>query len=178
MRYVRTLRATTLSLRRVVLRMVDKVEATVTATITFSHLRSTSTIFPVTLVQDLAVVAVDISIQMDAGNTVINFLVGILPTMTLTMDMEDMTVEMVDQADLADLADQMDLVDLAILTDQVDQGGQGGPIAIERVPGADANEDADFVFLMTAYLATVGIMEHLLFQMVALVYRKVIQQMR
>ena len=121
-------------------------------------------------------VAMDIQIQMDADNTVINLLVEILPTMIPTMDMEDMTVEMVDQVDLTDPADQMDLVDLAILTDQVDQGGQGGPIATEHVPGADANDDADFVYLMTVYLAIVGIMEHLLFRTVPLQCRKAIQR--
>ena len=165
----------TLPLRRMALRMVDKVETTMEATVIFNHHGSMSIIFPTILVQDLATVAVDNSTRMDADNMVINLLAEILLTMIPTMDMEVMTVEMADQLDQMDL---MDLVGLAILTGQADQGGQGGPIATELVPGADANVDADFVFLMTAFLATVGIMEHLLSQTAVLRYNRVTLQTR
>ena len=94
------------------------------------------------------------------------------------MDMEGMDVEVVDQMDLTDQMDLMDLAGLAIQMGQADQGGQGGPIATEPVPGADANVDADFVFLMTAYLATVGIMERLLFQTAVLWHNRATQQMK
>ena len=168
----------TLPLRRMALRMVDEVETTMEATIISNHHRSMSIIFPTILVQDLATVAVDNSTQMDADNMVINLLAEILPTMIPTMDMEGMAVEMVDQVDLMDQMDLMDLAGLAIQMGQADQGGQGGPIATELVPGADANVDADFVFLMTAFLATVGIMEHLLSQTAVLRYNRVTLQTR
>ena len=175
---VHILLAITLPLRRMALRMVDEVETTMEATIISNHRRSISIIFPTILVQDLATVAVDNSTQMDADNTVINLLAEILLMMIPTMDMEDMAVDTADRMDLTDQADRMDLVGLAILTGQVDQGGQGGPIATELVPGADANVDADFAFLMTAFLATVGIMEHLLSQTAVLRYNRVTLQTR
>jgi hypothetical protein len=168
----------TLPLRRMALRMVDEVETTMEATIISNHRRSISIIFPTILVQDLATVAVDDSTQMDADNMVINLLVEILLTTIPTMDMEAMTVEMADQMDQMDQMGLMDLAGLAILMGQADQGGQGGPIAIELVPGADANVDADFVFLMTAFLATAGIMEHLLFQTAILRHNRATRQMR
>ena len=146
-------------------RMVDEVEATMEATVISNHRRSMSIIFPTILDQDLAMAEVGILIQIDADNMVINLLAEILPTMIPTMDMEGMAVEMVDQVDLMDQMDLMDLAGLAIQMGRADQGGQGGPIVTELVPGADANVDADFAFLMTAFLATVGIMEHLLFRM-------------
>jgi hypothetical protein len=167
-----------LPLRRMALRMVDKVETTMEATIISSHHRSMSIIFPTILVQDLAMVAVDNSIQMDADNMVINLLAEILPTTIPTMVMEGMVVETVDQVDLMDQMDLMDLAGLAIQMGRADQGGQGGPIATELVPGADANVDADFAFLMTAFLATVGIMEHLLSQTAVLRYNRVTLQTR
>ena len=160
------------------LRMVYKVETTMEATIISGHHRPMSIIFPTILVQDLAMVAVDNSIQMDADNMVINLLAEILPTTIPTMVMEGMVVETVDQVDLMDQMDLMDLVGLAILMGQADQGGQGGPIATELVPGADANVDADFVFPMTAFLATVGIMEHLLFQTALLQHNMATLRMR
>ena len=169
----------TLPLRRMALRMVDKVETTMEATVISDHHRSMSIIFPTILVQDLATVAVDNSTQMDADNMVINLLAEILLTMIPTMDMEGMAVEMVDQQiDLMGQMDLMDLVGLAIQMGRADQGGQGGPIATELVPGADANVDADFVFLMTAFLATVGIMEHLLFQTAVLWHNRATLQTR
>ena len=169
---VHILLAITLPLRRMVLRMVDKVETTMEATIISNHHRSISIIVPIILVQDLATVAVDNLTQMDADNMVTNLLAEILPTMIPTMDMEGMAVEVVDQMDLTDLAG------LAIQMDQADQGGQGGPIATELVPGADANVGAGFVFLMTAFLATVGIMEHLPSQTAVLRYNRATLQMR
>ena len=168
----------TLPLRRMAPRMVDEVETTMEATIISNHHRSISIIIPIILVQDLATVAVDNSTQMDADNMVINLLAEILPTMIPTMDMEGMAVEMVDQVDLMDQMDLMDLAGLAIQMGQADQGGQGGPIATELVPGADANVDADFVFLMTAFPAIVGIMEHLLSQTAVLRYNRATLQMR
>ena len=176
--FVHILLVIALPLRRMALRMVDKVETTMEATIISNHRRSISIIFPTILVQDLATVAVDNSTQMDADNMVINLLAEILPTMIPTMDMEDMAVEMVDQTDLMDQVDLMNLAGLATPMGQADQGGQGGPIATKLVPGADANVDADFVFLMTAFLATVGIMEHLLSQTAVLRYNRATLQMR
>ena len=176
--FVHILLVITLPLRRMALRMVDEVETTMEVTIISNHHRSISIIFPTILVQDLATVAVDNSTQMDADNMVTNLLAEILPTMIPTMDMEGMAVEMVDQVDLMDQMDLMDLAGLAIQMGRADQGGQGGPIATELVPGADANVDADFVFLMTAFLATAGIMEHLLFQMAILRHNRATRQMR
>jgi hypothetical protein len=175
---VHILLAITLPLRRMALRMADEVETTMEATVISNHHRSMSIIFPTILVQDLATVAVDNLTQMDADNMVINLLAEILPTMIPTMDMEDMAVEMVDQTDLMDQVDLMNLAGLATPMGQADQGGQGGPIATEPVPGADANVDADFVFLMTAYLATVGIMERLLSQTAVLWHSKATLPMR
>jgi hypothetical protein len=160
---VHILRVITLPLRRMALRMVDEVGTTMEATITFSRHGSMSIIFPITLVQVLEMMAVDNSTQMDADSTVINLPAEILLMMIPTTDMEGMTVEM---------ADQMDL------TGQADQGFQGGPTATELVPGADANVDVDFVFLMTAYLATAGITEHLLFQTAFLQHNMATLQMR
>jgi hypothetical protein len=160
---VRILMVITLPLRRMAPRMVDEVETTMEATIISNHRRSMSIIFPTILDQDLAMAAVGILIQMDADNTVINLLVAILLVMIPTMDMGGMAAEMEDQTDLMDRVDQTGQVDLAglvIQMDQADQGGQGGQIATELAPGADANVDADLVFLMTAFLAIVGIMEH------------------
>ena len=176
--FVHILLVITLPLRRMALRMVDEVETTMEATIISNHHRSISIIFPTILVQGLATAAVDNSTQMDADNMVINLLAEILPTMIPTMDMEGMAVEMVDQVDLMDQMDLMDLAGLAIQMGQADQGGQGGPIATELVPGADANVDADFVFLMTAFLATVGIMEHLLSQTAVLRHNRATLQTR
>ena len=153
---VRILMVITLPLRRMALRMVDEVETTMEATIISNHRRSMSIIFPTTLDQDLAMAAVGTLIQMDADNTVTNLLVVILLVTIPTMDMEGMAVEV----DRMDQTDQVDLAGLAIQIGQADQGGQGGQIATELVPGTDANVDADLVFLMTAFLAIVGIMEH------------------
>ena len=154
---VRILMVITLPLRRMAPRMVDEVETTMEATIISNHRRSMSIIFPTILDQDLAMAAVGILIQMDADNTVTNLLVVILLAMIPTMDMGGMAAEMEDQTDLMD---RVDLAGLVIQMDQADQGGQGGQIATELAPGADANVDADLVFLMTASLAIVGIMEH------------------
>ena len=158
-------------------RMVDEVETTMEATIVSNHRRSTSIIFPTTtLDQDLAMAEVGILIQMDADNMVINLLVAILLVMIPTMDMGGMAAEMEDQTDPMDQVDQTGQVDLAglvIQMDQADQGGQGGQIATELAPGADANVDADLVFLMTAFLAIVGIMEHQLSRAAVLWHSKV-----
>ena len=153
---VRILMVITLHLRRMAPRMVDEVEATMEATIISNHRRSMSIIFPTILDQDLAMAEVGILIQMDADNMVTNLLVAILLVMIPTMEMEDQT----DLMDRVDQTGQVDLAGLVIQMDQADQGGQGGQIATELAPGADANVDADLVFLMTAFLAIVGIMEH------------------